>query len=29
MCDPGAAQAHRLIANNQVKGNLVLLPWAA
>ena len=24
-----AAQAHRLIANNQVKGNLVLLPWAA
>ena len=24
-----AAQAHKLIANNQVKGNLVLLPWAA
>ena len=24
-----AAEAHRLIAGNQVKGNLVLLPWAA
>jgi NADPH:quinone reductase-like Zn-dependent oxidoreductase len=24
-----AAQAHRLIAANQVKGNIVLLPWAA
>ncbi len=24
-----AAEAHRLIAANQVKGNLVLLPWAA
>ena len=24
-----AAVAHRLIASNQVKGNLVLLPWAA
>ncbi len=24
-----AAEAHRLIASNQVKGNLVLLPWAA
>jgi NADPH:quinone reductase-like Zn-dependent oxidoreductase len=24
-----AAQAHKLIANNQIKGNLVLLPWAA
>jgi len=24
-----AAEAHRLIANNQVSGNLVLLPWAA
>ena len=23
-----AAEAHRLIANNEVKGNLVLLPWA-
>ncbi|MCH7615009.1 MAG: zinc-binding dehydrogenase [Nitrospinae bacterium] len=23
-----AADAHRLIANNQVKGNIVLLPWA-
>ena len=23
-----AAEAHRLIANNQVKGNIVLLPWA-
>ena len=24
-----AAEAHRLIANNEVKGNIVLLPWAA
>ncbi len=24
-----AAEAHRLIANNAVKGNIVLLPWAA
>ena len=24
-----AADAHRLIAKNQVAGNLVLLPWAA
>ncbi len=24
-----AAEAHRLIASNQVQGNLVLLPWAA
>ncbi len=24
-----AAEAHRLIATNQVKGNIVLLPWAA
>ena len=24
-----AAEAHRLIANNQVAGNIVLLPWAA
>ncbi|MEZ5935424.1 MAG: zinc-binding dehydrogenase [Alphaproteobacteria bacterium] len=24
-----AAEAHRLIAENQVRGNLVLLPWAA
>ena len=24
-----AAEAHRLIANNVVKGNIVLLPWAA
>jgi NADPH2:quinone reductase len=24
-----AAEAHRLIASGQVKGNLVLLPWAA
>ena len=24
-----AAEAHRLIANNQVAGNLILLPWAA
>ena len=23
-----AAEAHRLIAANRVKGNLVLLPWA-
>jgi NADPH:quinone reductase-like Zn-dependent oxidoreductase len=23
-----AAEAHRLIANNEVTGNLVLLPWA-
>ncbi len=23
-----AAEAHRLIANNEVKVNLVLLPWA-
>ena len=23
-----AAEAHRLIATNQVTGNLVLLPWA-
>ena len=23
-----AAEAHRLIANNEVKGNIVLLPWA-
>ncbi len=23
------AEAHRLIANNEVKGNIVLLPWAA
>ena len=24
-----AAEAHRQIANNEVKGNIVLLPWAA
>ena len=24
-----AAEAHRLIANSEVKGNIVLLPWAA
>jgi NADPH:quinone reductase-like Zn-dependent oxidoreductase len=24
-----AAEAHRLVANNKVKGNIVLLPWAA
>ena len=24
-----AAKAHRLIAENKVKGNIVLLPWAA
>ena len=24
-----AAQAHRLVANNEVTGNIVLLPWAA
>jgi NADPH:quinone reductase-like Zn-dependent oxidoreductase len=24
-----AAEAHRLIANNEVKGNIVLLPWTA
>lgn len=24
-----AAEAHRLIVNNKVKGNIVLLPWAA
>lgn len=24
-----AAEAHRLIANNKVKGNIVLLPWTA
>ena len=24
-----AAEAHRLIANNEVKGNIVLLPWGA
>ena len=24
-----AAEAHRLIAENAVKGNIVLLPWAA
>ena len=24
-----AAEAHRLISNNKVKGNIVLLPWAA
>ena len=23
-----AAEAHRLIANNEVKGSIVLLPWA-
>ncbi|MCH8145911.1 MAG: zinc-binding dehydrogenase, partial [Gemmatimonadetes bacterium] len=23
-----AAEAHRLIANNEVTGNIVLLPWA-
>jgi len=22
-----AVEAHRLISNNQVKGNIVLLPW--
>ncbi len=22
-----AAEAHRLVANNQVSGNIVLLPW--
>ncbi len=24
-----AAEAHRLVANNEVMGNIVLLPWAA
>ena len=24
-----AAEAHQLVADNAVKGNLVLLPWAA
>ena len=24
-----AAEAHRLVASNEVKGNIVLLPWAA
>ncbi|MCH7878546.1 MAG: zinc-binding dehydrogenase, partial [candidate division Zixibacteria bacterium] len=24
-----AAQAHRLVANNEVSGNIILLPWAA
>ncbi|MFQ5994461.1 MAG: zinc-binding dehydrogenase, partial [Acidiferrobacterales bacterium] len=24
-----AAEAHRLLANNKVTGNIVLLPWAA
>jgi hypothetical protein len=24
-----AAEAHRLIATNQVKGNIALVPWAA
>ena len=24
-----AADAHRLVANNEVAGNIVLLPWAA
>ena len=24
-----AAEAHREIANNETKGNIVLLPWAA
>ncbi|MFQ5935820.1 MAG: zinc-binding dehydrogenase, partial [Acidiferrobacterales bacterium] len=24
-----AAEAHRLVANNMIKGNVVLLPWAA
>jgi hypothetical protein len=24
-----AAEAHRLIATNRVKGNIALLPWAA
>ena len=26
---PEAAEAHRLIAANEVEGNLALLPWAA
>ncbi len=24
-----AAEAHRLVANNKVSGNIALLPWAA
>ncbi len=24
-----ASRAHRLVANNEVQGNVVLLPWAA